>query len=33
MFAHQQRGAQVIPETSHGSTWQMVAWKEQMNKN
>ena len=33
MFAHQQRGANVLPETTRGSTWQMVAWKEQMNKN
>jgi hypothetical protein len=33
MFAHQQRGAHVVPEVSQGSTWQMVAWKEQMNKN
>jgi len=33
MFAHQQRGAHVVPEVSQGSTWQMVAWKEQKNKN
>lgn len=32
MFAHQQRGAHAVPEVSQGSAWQMVAWKEQMNK-
>jgi acetyl-CoA carboxylase biotin carboxylase subunit len=32
LFAHQQRGRAATPETRQGSTWQMVAWKEQMNK-
>ena len=32
LFAHQQRTASLIPEPSHGSTWQMIGWKEQMNK-
>ena len=31
LFAHQQRGARIIPEPTQGSTWQIVAWKEQMN--
>ncbi len=32
LFAHQQRGANGIPETSRGSAWQLIGWKEQMNK-
>jgi acetyl-CoA carboxylase biotin carboxylase subunit len=32
MFAHQQRGGSSIPAATQASTWQMVAWKEQMNK-
>jgi acetyl/propionyl-CoA carboxylase alpha subunit len=31
MFAHLQRGAQAVPEIIRGSSWQMAAWKEQMN--
>ena len=33
MFAHQQRATHAISEISQGSAWQMVGWKEQMNKN
>jgi acetyl-CoA carboxylase biotin carboxylase subunit len=32
MFAHQQRSSNTAPETTQGSAWQMMAWKEQMNK-
>ena len=33
-FAHQQRGGNVLPEISQASSnWQMIAWKEQMNRN
>ncbi len=32
LFAHQQRNANIVTATSQGSAWQMVAWKEQMNK-
>jgi acetyl-CoA carboxylase, biotin carboxylase subunit len=32
MFAHQQRGASSLPDSAPGSNWQMVAWKEQMNR-
>ena len=32
LFAHQQRGADGNPETSRGSAWQLIGWKEQMNK-
>ncbi len=32
MFAHQQRETNVISEPAQGSTWQMIAWKEQMNE-
>jgi acetyl/propionyl-CoA carboxylase alpha subunit len=32
LFAHQQRSVHINPEMLRGSTWQMVAWKEQMNK-
>jgi acetyl/propionyl-CoA carboxylase alpha subunit len=34
LFAHQQRGGNVVPEISQAnSNWQMIAWKEQMNRN
>jgi acetyl-CoA carboxylase biotin carboxylase subunit len=33
MFAHQKRIVNNVPEPARGSTWQMVAWKEQMNGN
>ncbi len=32
LFAHQQRSGNSTPETSRESNWQMIAWKEQMNK-
>jgi acetyl-CoA carboxylase, biotin carboxylase subunit len=32
MFAHQQRSLHILPESTQASAWQMVAWKEQMNK-
>jgi hypothetical protein len=33
LFAHQKRAGNVLPLTSQGSNWQMIAWKEQMNRN
>jgi acetyl/propionyl-CoA carboxylase alpha subunit len=33
MFAHQQRNPQDDHRNAHGSYWQMVAWREQMNRN
>ena len=33
LFAHQQRGGNVIPGIERGNNWQMIAWKEQMNRN
>ena len=32
LFAHQQRSTNGIPETSRGSPWQLIGWKEQMNR-
>jgi hypothetical protein len=32
MFVHQQRSQHANQEPRQGSNWQMVAWKEQMNR-